>query len=215
MNYDFLISKLPQVMRQDNILNLMKSAASILDALDNYIDSISKIHVIEFATGKDLDLLGSYLGIVRDNRADDSYRRLLKIYYYSYYFVPNANNFLFLIKNIMGYLPEKMLEGWLEPLNPESCVTSIDVVIPSGEDDSFLIDLDKVFSAGCRLNWRKLQEAYLVTNSTSTLLDTGIDNVYDEVVKIKIGKTLGTSTIDSTKISNETSIDSPKDIFVE
>lgn len=214
MNYSTLISKLPEVMRQENNLKFMKSVSKLLDSMDLYLDSISKIHVIDYAVDKDLDAIGDYLGIARNGKSDSSYKRLLKIYYYTYYFVPNANNFLFLIKNIIGYMPEQMIEGWLLPINPESCSASLDIVIPVGDDDSFLVDLDKIFSAGCRLDWRKLQEAYAVNNLTSKDTFTGVDTIYEEISAVRIGSKKGYSAILSTRESNLTGVDTPMDIII-
>ncbi len=194
-NFEFMWEKLPQIMRGENTRKYYKSISAIFDNFDSLIESGQYAHVIDYAAGGDLDILGRALGIPRGNYGDEAYRMRLRVYYYTFYFVPTLNNFLYLIRDVMGYYPENVVEGWTKALNPESALLSIDVIIPAGADDNLLVDLDDIAAAGVRIDWTKIQETYAVYHSTSDSVSTHeeLTTPFDSIIKVNLEETPGSS----------------------
>lgn len=213
-NFDFMWGLLPAIMRKETTKKYYESITPIFDKFDDYLETFSKIHIIDFANGSDLERVGEYLNIPRGNMTDERYRLKLKVYFYTYYFVPNLNNMLHLIQNIMGYFPDNVQEGWSLPSDAESGTLKIDIVIPPEGDDDLLIDFDRIFSAGCRLDWNKIQEAYKSIHSTNNLFGTDVSRPYDYIEKFRIGSTPGTKSNWSTG-TKETGDSTPYNNFYQ
>lgn len=214
-NFDYMWSKLPSIMKKDNIKEVYLALSKAFDALDYAMEIHQNIHLIDFAEGLDLEKIGRMLGIHREEAPDIVYRSRIKVYYYTYYFVPNLNNILFLIKNIMGYYPDTLTEGWARSDSKESGTLLLKVTIPVGINDSLLLDFDAIYSAGGRIDWKKLQEAYSVTHCTGLDFTSEILRPYEQIERVVLGDTLGTKLRDSTSKIKTTGDISPYDAIPE
>ena len=192
-NYEKLISYLPSIYQKTNNLKLMQTIASAFDTFDSDLESINKMWLIIEATGSYLDVLGKNIGIHRAyNQSDDIFRRRIKVAMYNLYFVPILNNFYTIIEDIMGYSALSVVEGWNYTENPESARIKAQVVVPAGETQDFLNNLENIYSAGVKVDWSQYQETYAVYESFGDLNNTGLaDLVKDtERVLVPIGETL-------------------------
>ena len=192
-NYETLISYLPSIYQKTNNLKLMQTIASAFDNFDSDLESINKMWLIIEATGSYLDVLGKNIGIYRAyNQSDDIFRRRIKVAMYNLYFVPILNNFYTIIEDIMGYSALSIVEGWNYTENPESARIKAQVVVPAGETQDLLNNLENIYSAGVKVDWSQYQETYAVYESFGDLNNTGLaDLVKDtERVLVPIGETL-------------------------
>ena len=192
-NYERLISYLPSVYQKTNNLKLMEIIASAFDTFDSDLESINKMWLLTEATGSYLDVLGKNIGVYRTyNQSDDIFRRRIKVAMYNLYFVPILNNFYTIIEDIMGYSALSIVEGWNYTENPESARIQAQVVVPAGETQDLLNNLENIYSAGVKLDWSQYQETYAVYESFGEINNTGLaDLVKDtERVLVPIGETL-------------------------
>jgi len=192
-NYEKLISYLPSIYQKNNNLKLMQTIASAFNNFDSDLESINKMWLLTEATGSYLDVLGKNIGIYRAyNQSDDIFRRRIKVAMYNLYFVPILNNFYTIIEDIMGYSALSIVEGWNYTENPESARIQAQVVVPAGETQDLLNNLENIYSAGVKLDWSQFQETYAVYESFGDLNNTGLaDLVKDtERVLVPIGETL-------------------------
>ena len=192
-NYEKLISYLPSIYQKDNNLKLIQTIASAFDTFDSDLESINKMWLITEATGLYLDVLGKNIGIYRAyNQSDDIFRRRIKVAMYNLYFVPILNNFYTLIKDIMGYSAISVVEGWNYTVNPESARIKAQVVVPAGETQDLLNNLENIYSAGVKVDWSQYQETYAVYESFGDLNNTGLSDLVKDTerVLVPIGETL-------------------------
>ena len=192
-NYEKLISYLPSIYQKTNNLKLMQTIASVFNNFDSDLESIKKMWLLTEATGSYLDVLGKNIGIYRAyNQSDDIFRRRIKVAMYNLYFVPILNNFYTIIEDIMGYSALSVVEGWNYTENPESARIGVEVVVPAGETQDLLNNLENIYSAGVKVDWSQYQETYAVYESFGDLNNTGLaDLVKDtERVLVPIGETL-------------------------
>ncbi len=204
-NFNYMWDKLPEVMQQPNTKKFYMAIAKIFDELDQEFAKNETAHVLDFATGEDLDILGINLGIVRGLDNDEQYRQKLKIYYYTYYFVPNLNNFLWMIRNVMGYYPQEVTEGWtLGGAEKESGVMKIKVKVPPGQSSEFVNLFDDIAGAGVRLDWDTILTAYRTYEVTGDQRGTGLTNItkiFEAVQEVLQGQT--TTNYCGTKFCDE------------
>jgi hypothetical protein len=192
-NYEKLISYLPSIYQKTNNLKLLQTIASAFDTFDSDLETINKMWLLTEATALYLDVLGKNIGIYRTyNQSDDIFRRRIKVAMYNLYFVPILNNFYTIIEDIMGYSAISVVEGWNYTENPESARIGVQVVVPAGETQDLLNNLENIYSAGVKLDWSQYQETYAVYESFGDLNNTGLaDLVKDtERVLVPIGETL-------------------------
>lgn len=192
-NYEKLISYLPSIYQKTNNLKLLKTIASAFDTFDSDLESINKMWLLTEATGNYLDVLGKNIGIYRAyNQSDDIFRRRIKVAMYNLYFVTTLNNFYTIIEDIMGYSALSVVEGWNYTENTESARIGVQVVVPAGETQDLLNNLENIYSAGVKIDWSQFQETYAVYESFGYLNNTGLaDLVKDtERVLVPIGETL-------------------------
>ena len=78
-----------------------------------------------------------------------------------------------------------------------------------------LLDFDKIYSAGGRIDWEKLQEAYSVTHCTGLDFTSEILRPYEHIERVVLGDTLGTKLRDSTSKIKTTGDISPYDAIPE
>ena len=192
-NYEKLISYLPSIYQKTNNLKLMQSIAILFDKFDEDLASIDKMWLLTEATGLYLDVLGKNIGIYRAyNQSDDIFRRRIKVAMYNLYFVPILNNFYTIIEDIMGYSALSIVEGWNYTENPESARIKAQVVVPAGETQDLLNNLEYIYSAGVKVDWSQFQETYAVYESFGDLNNTGLADLVKETerVLVPIGETL-------------------------
>jgi hypothetical protein len=186
-NYEKLISYLPSIYQKTNNLKLLQTIASAFNNFDSDLESINKMWLITEATGSYLDVLGKNIGIYRAyNQSDDIFRRRIKVAMYNLYFVPILNNFYTIIEDIMGYSALSVVEGWNYTENPESARIKAQVVVPAGETQDLLNNLEYIYSAGVKLDWSQFQETYAVYESFGDLNNTGLADLVKDSERIVI-----------------------------
>jgi len=178
-NKDVMFSKLPAVMQQSEVEKFYNVMGKLYDDFDNFLESKQNNHVIDIAEGPDLDGIGFNINVPRDTgQTDIQYRRRLKYFYSSIYFVPTLNNFYHLINSILGEYPDNVKEGW--KYTGESGFLELDIIYPGDETDDFLGDLDKLYSAGCRLKWNRFRKVWAVYQQAGDYDSTGFTEIYDD-----------------------------------
>lgn len=178
-NKDVMFAKLPGAMRQAETEKFYNVMGKLYDDFDTYLESKQNNHVVDLATGDELDAIGFSVGVPRDTGIiDEQYRRRLKYFYSSVYFVPTLNNFYHLVFSILGEYPTNIKEGWKH--TGESGFLELDIIYPGEETDDFLGDLDRLYSAGCRLKWNKFRKVWAVYNQIGDFDSTGFTEIYDD-----------------------------------
>ena len=186
-NYEKLISYLPSIYQKTNNLKLMQTIASVFDTFDYDLESINKMWLLTEATGSYLDILGKNIGVYRTyNQSDDIFRRRIKVAMYNLYFVPILNNFYTIIEDIMGYSALSIVEGWNYTENPESARIQAQVVVPAGETQDLLNNLENIYSAGVKLDWSQYQETYAVYESFGEINNTGLADLVKDTERVLV-----------------------------
>ena len=186
-NYEKLISYLPSIYQKTNNLKLMQIIASAFNNFDSDLESINKMWLLTEATGSYLDVLGKNIGIYRTyNQSDDIFRRRIKVAMYNLYFVPILNNFYTIIEDIMGYSALSVVEGWNYTENPESARIKAQVVVPAGETQDLLNNLENIYSAGVKVDWSQYQETYAVYESFGDLNNTGLADLVKDTERVLV-----------------------------
>lgn len=182
-NFEFVWELIPGYLQKENNKKLLMSICKSLDYVEKTFDSIDKMWLISDASGDWLDLLGVLLKTPRKGMYDELYRKKLKSTLYSYYFVPTVDNFIQLVEGAMGYSVENLKEGW--KYKNESGLLECDVVVPIGQTRDLLSDLQQLYTAGCRLEYNKLQESFDLYSECS-LVECGVDPIMTLVKRVPI-----------------------------
>ena len=186
-NYEKLIQYLPDVYKKTNNLYFLQGISKQFDILEAQLESLNKTWLIDYAEEGYLDVIGGNIGIYRAYlQTDDIYRRRIKIAMYNLYFVPTLNNFIYLIEKIIGYQALNIKEGWnLQAPFKESAVLQVEVVVPAGETQELLTDMEKIYSAGVRVDWKEQQEVFAIYEMFGEINNTGLQDIgkyYDRSV---------------------------------
>lgn len=184
-NFERMWGKLPYVMRQENNEKLYRAMGNIFDDFDTQIALYENMHVVDLASGSQLDAIGYNIGVARvTGQSDETYRRRLKIFYSSVYFIPTLDNFQYIIKNIMGYYPMNVKEGW--KYKNESGLLELDVIIPEDDTDAVITDLDRLYSYGCRVIWNKYRRVKAAYNYIGDINTCGFTEIFHDLETINV-----------------------------
>lgn len=195
-NYEKLVSYLPDIYKKENNLKFLEIVAKSYDNFDNDIATLDKIWLLTEAQGEYLDILGANVGIYRTiNQTDSVFRRRIKLVMYNIYFIPILDNFINMIEGIIGYYAENILEGWNLETDKESGVLCVDIVVPAEETQALLIDIEKIYSAGVRVNWNNLQEAFICYEPYGDLNTYGVQGIYKKFDRLLIPVTTLAKTV--------------------
>src|SRR5574343_327540 len=165
-------SKLPEALVNDFIKDWYTCFDSLFTKYKQDIGNVKENAILNTMVGESLDNVGKLFNVLRNGLSDESYRKKLKIYYNTYFYTPNLDNFISLINNSLNYYVENIKMGW--EYGDEKAIMYTDIVIPIGVTKEYLIDFHKIISAGHKLDYQILQESFTVANKTSLLALTGI-----------------------------------------
>lgn len=170
-NFNYMYEKLPTVMQKENNELYYKALADVFANVETEIEKLELINLIDYATGTELDDIGSRVGVFREGYDDEQYRRRIRLQLNTLDFVPLLDNFIDLIQNVLLFTPT-ISEGWKNGRNAE-----LDVVlrIPPGETQAIFTDLDRIYSAGVKLNITTFQQGYAIYKDIAEYDETGVD----------------------------------------
>lgn len=170
-NFNYMFDKLPTILQTKNNELYYRALADIFANVENEIEKLELIHLIDSAFGSELDDIGSRILVFREGLNDEQYKRRIRLELYTIDFVPLMDNFIDLIQNVLLFTPT-ITEGWKDGRNAE-----LDVVlrIPPGETEAIFTDLDRVYSAGVKLNITTFQQAYAIYKDVAQYDETGVD----------------------------------------
>ena len=178
-NFNEMWADLPAIMRKEEVEKLYIVMGQMFDDFDTLLESKQLTHIIDDAVGTELDAIGFNVGVLRETgQIDEVYRRRLKHFYSSVYFVPTLNNFYKMIHNVIGEYPSNIKEGW--KYTGESGFLEFDIIYPAEETIDLLGDLDRLYSAGCRLKWNRFRRVSAVYNQAGDYNSTGFTEIYDD-----------------------------------
>lgn len=174
--FDRMWSRLPDVLKSDDIKKLYIALGDIFDLLEVEQQPYIYTEVLSELKGDILDKYGMSYGVHRDSLGDKAYKEKIKIEREKSNFVPTLNNMINIIKSVTGYRVEAT-EGWnLVP--PEKAMMKFAIIIPAYSDPNLLFDLDKLYSCGDKTIWEVKQEKSVPFEFIGTHNKTGITNIY-------------------------------------
>ena len=160
-NYEKLISYVPQIYHKENNLKVLKIISKEFDKFEICIKSLEKMYLIDSCTNEYLVYIGENIGVYKtQDQSFNIYRTKIKMKMYTLFFVPLLDNFINFVENVTVYYAENVKEGWQVAPNFESGVLNLDLVVPADASKELITDLEKLYSAGVKVNTDLYVETY-------------------------------------------------------
>lgn len=156
-NFSYMWAELPDCLKSETTRKIYISIAEVLDRYENKILAYKNMRNLDSAIGIKLDLIGEILDIKRRYRVDDEYRKQLRISKTALTFIPTMNNFINLLTGTLGY-DCVINEGWT--FGEKAAIEVVTNTIDSNLE--ILYDLDKIYSCGIKVIWRKVGEKHRI-----------------------------------------------------